>query len=73
MPRGKNATGPKAAKEGWMTRSEPTKPTTQAASRRGPTASWNAKRPMRRMTNGSTKTMASASAMGMTRTAATKQ
>jgi hypothetical protein len=73
VPSGSKATAPKCMNDGWMTKSDPTNPKAQAASRRGPTCSPIARRPISRIMNGSTNTIASASAIGMTRTAAMKQ
>ena len=68
---GKSAGAPTAMKLGWTTISVPTKPTTQAARRCGPTCS-PAKRSSSRMKKGITKQMATVSAIGRKRSAAKK-
>jgi hypothetical protein len=67
--RGNRAYHPTAAKLGWITKSVPVKPTIQADRRAAPTVSLSKTRPRKRLRNGSTKTMAMASANGMWRSA----
>ena len=70
---GNRATGPKAAKLGWITINTPTNPTPQATIRRMPTCSPKKNLPISKIRNGSTNTMASASAIGINLMAAIKQ
>ena len=73
VPNGYNATKPKFIKLGFITNITPTNPTEQAISRRIPTDSFSKNFPTRSRINGSIKTIATASAIGIVLIAKKKQ
>ena len=73
VPSGYRAIKPKFIKLGLITKITPIKPIVQAVSRRTPTISEKKNFPMSNKKNGSTKTIATASAIGIVLIAKKKQ